>query len=1074
MPRYVPRSFVLAGWASDVSDVEDEEDDEEEQQNEQTEEEEEDEKKKSNTNARKPLSVKERQRREEEAQQKKRQADEKKKQKEEQKKAQEDAKRELTQFKARLKRDIDKMKKMRTELNDEAEKLDKLRRDQELKTRISTETQENYKELTTKIKNLMEEAIKIKNEVTKNLQPYKDQWAKSYFRNLQEAFNAVKTEYETVDTSKLKEKEKQSKKQDKKKDSSSEEENEDESSTAKSEDESSEGENHDDEDAPQDAPQVPDGNTPQVQTTNTDNSAAEQNHLPQYEQMVQDLLGDKLNFTEQEQPYQAPDNVVEGQLAAYYKMNVEFSHYCKRKVYPTIQKAIERESLKRSLHRITYSSVMLLENNGKIALLKNASHQIVRSFLHMHDENIQAVIYAYLLLLDKRITPDRAFDVLREAIKNETTNYLGVSEFYDIALLQLLVEDKNEAGYDGTIQRIVFGLHEGLRNLEWNIILLEWTADWKNMVKMYEYNRGPWHILLNYQKQLEDEGFIGRHLLEVFQKAKENNKILIPRMQFDVLEKDAFVQVLEEIDQIEENIDDNKKLRYEVAVTNKTILTLHDLYIWFLNNIMVADNQGFAVPWFQIDETTRQLKTPKQLNIIDSNRDFNTRIDQTALKWLFNKMRDNWLEFRDVAEEYDRRPPHAWAREGVELAKIVYERVNMEEIIKEIKHWFAWEFEPTKSTSSKNMKFNSILNQEDLKIFSESKSDRHEFWWNLIKGKWAQELDIIVYHNLKRVLKYDSYDAVVKVDPHFISYEQKCVFRDWESFQEKWFLGLTTTYVWAPQNQNMEQVFNRKTQNRPDNVVYENFKKYEKIYRSDRNKISKKMLQTYDNKADAIQNPDQKYYRKNFKSTTNGGQKPFKTEMLELIRKQYRLQTIKREKVEQLIKKLEQVHTRDKFNYSEEARKLVAALQKSMGITITDKEEFLLHECRVLNGDIGTARTTPPEQVEGLSKQQIDELWKNIESQHKQAEQEEREKNEMRLMNSTAFSHDLQPKKKSKVPALNLKNTGSQESDNTLQVDPDANEDEDEHNFGDKRDNEKKPSPRWFNRKGKRNRRLRY
>ena len=72
-----------------------------------------------------------------------------------------------------------------------------------------------------------------------------------------------------------------------------------------------------------------------------------------------------------------------------------------------------------------------------------ASHQLCRSFLHLHDISIQAVIYAYLQPYYGFIN-EKAFSVLHEAIRMEVDpegQNMCVSEFWDVAILQELLKD---------------------------------------------------------------------------------------------------------------------------------------------------------------------------------------------------------------------------------------------------------------------------------------------------------------------------------------------------------------------------------------------------------------------------------------------------------------------------------------------------------------------------------------------------------------------------------------------------------------------------------------------------------
>lgn len=197
---------------------------------------------------------------------------------------------------------------------------------------------------------------------------------------------------------------------------------------------------------------------------------------------------------------QFPDPVELAHAQSYAIMCENLADYAKHHIYRALEKAICVSSMHEPLKRLSCCGVSLVMNEGFPCTLDKISHQIIRSFLHLHDANILPVMWGYWQLhlnvaghhnwLNPipTITEEEAFNILRLSIKNEVEHYEGFSEFWDIALLKEILFDNFQ--FEKSAKQIVYGLHIGLKSLKENILLIEWTADWKNQLKLFKSERG--------------------------------------------------------------------------------------------------------------------------------------------------------------------------------------------------------------------------------------------------------------------------------------------------------------------------------------------------------------------------------------------------------------------------------------------------------------------------------------------------------------------------------------------------------------------------------------------------------
>ena len=684
---------------------------------------------------------------------------------------------------------------------------------------------------------------------------------------------------------------------------------------------------------------------------------------------VNDLLKSKTQLTSAEEEFdkQESKEEKEDKLASYYKMCVEFANWAKHKVYPTIQRYLEVSCLQKALERVTYSAVMLSEHRGKLTTLKNASHQIVRSFLHLHDEHIQPVIYAYLQLINGKILPAQAFNVLVQAITDEVNINLANSEFYDIALLKFLLEDLNPAentknDYEASAQPLLYGLHMGLRALHFNIIYLEWTADWKNMIKMIEYERGPWQILLTESKS-EDGGFE------------------IPAIMLEKIDPDAWMKTIQEIDDVDSQLQSTtrKKSRYNVLLQNRQKITsLKMLFEYVLNRTLIGyekhkmsilrDQNGKIVKqknagedqelkehvmrtkkiimWYEVLDNIED-ETPEDLQMISTNQlnmlEFNPNIDLTVLRWIFDKTRTYWAQ-------YETR------RDTLDLAKEVFTKVPLKEIIDQFQQYFQNDFEPTKIENSVvKMQFASILNTQDYDFFSNLHETRHVMLFQLIKEKWCAELNIVNYFSFKRLLVTESTNS--KVSEQLITYQQKCIYTDWQNFQKFWAGHLDTQYVWMQETKDTAANYRTLAQKYAakhldsDTSQFQMFHVFKELY-VDTNPLSKATLKRQRQKkeiTDKLYDTMTTKYPFAYNDQTGQieEQPRYKNDMELLVKQQQAKRKEEKEKVDYLLEKIYKDGQKE-FNLklTPAEMKAVKRNMRKLKISLTDAENAILQEVK--------------------------------------------------------------------------------------------------------------------------------
>lgn len=154
-------------------------------------------------------------------------------------------------------------------------------------------------------------------------------------------------------------------------------------------------------------------------------------------------------------------------------------------VYKNLTKYLRKGNIE-DFHIIGCSAVALAENNGVPFTVEETIHQIVRSFLHMHDSQLQAIIWAYLRHYYGLITEQEAFSVLVFVVQCELKHKFKESEPWDVGFLYTLTNT-----FGGRKLSVFMALHNGLKTLKNHVVLIEWIGDWKNFMKLHACEHGP-------------------------------------------------------------------------------------------------------------------------------------------------------------------------------------------------------------------------------------------------------------------------------------------------------------------------------------------------------------------------------------------------------------------------------------------------------------------------------------------------------------------------------------------------------------------------------------------------------
>jgi hypothetical protein len=173
----------------------------------------------------------------------------------------------------------------------------------------------------------------------------------------------------------------------------------------------------------------------------------------------------------------------------FNKMSHLLAIHCKHIVYDVMEKELRKYKVLNGLNWLRGCSIVIQQNEGPMTLAE-ISHQILRSFLHMTDFNLQTLIWTYLSVFWQKETEENAYKILQHTIEDELTKELACLEFWDVSLLRELIKYDVQASESKEVP-MLFAIHASFLALKQNIVLVEWMADWKNFLKLWKYEKGP-------------------------------------------------------------------------------------------------------------------------------------------------------------------------------------------------------------------------------------------------------------------------------------------------------------------------------------------------------------------------------------------------------------------------------------------------------------------------------------------------------------------------------------------------------------------------------------------------------
>jgi hypothetical protein len=109
--------------------------------------------------------------------------------------------------------------------------------------------------------------------------------------------------------------------------------------------------------------------------------------------------------------------------------------FAKSQIYGHLKRYFIYQYTQVSLMKLAASPGVISENKGQPYTLSKAAKQFIRTFLHMHDEQLHCVIVAYLKFYYGVINEADAFRALLFALERELRVEWKASEAWDVAML---------------------------------------------------------------------------------------------------------------------------------------------------------------------------------------------------------------------------------------------------------------------------------------------------------------------------------------------------------------------------------------------------------------------------------------------------------------------------------------------------------------------------------------------------------------------------------------------------------------------------------------------------------------
>ena len=213
----------------------------------------------------------------------------------------------------------------------------------------------------------------------------------------------------------------------------------------------------------------------------------------------EDIIEENINRLKTPRPPDTLEPLSKDVYQALSKLSNTIAGQAKGILFGRLKLSFLKSTAISSLRKLSSSPGVLAENYGVPYADEECAHQFIRAFLHMHDEQLHAVIIAYLRLYYGIITEADAFTALIFALQREITIYFNLNEAWDIALLrEAFMHHESTLENDPMTQYTVFmALHDGLKKLELHIVWIEWIANWKNRMKLLYAKHSPLHWIRN-------------------------------------------------------------------------------------------------------------------------------------------------------------------------------------------------------------------------------------------------------------------------------------------------------------------------------------------------------------------------------------------------------------------------------------------------------------------------------------------------------------------------------------------------------------------------------------------------
>ncbi len=176
----------------------------------------------------------------------------------------------------------------------------------------------------------------------------------------------------------------------------------------------------------------------------------------------------------------------------------DMATYSKQQIYSKVRNIFDKPEFHVILCQLACAPGVLAETSNRKTPFTphDMGHQFMRTIVHMYDSQIQAIIWIYLKLFFNLVQEYEAFATLLFVLKRECEYFFDVSEPWDMAvIMQIFRIHKLPEGMAHGQQRtrVIFALHKALMDLKHEVVLIEWTANWKNYMKVIKYDHGPLH-----------------------------------------------------------------------------------------------------------------------------------------------------------------------------------------------------------------------------------------------------------------------------------------------------------------------------------------------------------------------------------------------------------------------------------------------------------------------------------------------------------------------------------------------------------------------------------------------------